>query len=113
MRVAGHVTRTERAAVQEELHAFEVGVAPDVDLLSLAAAPVPVRKEVQDGVVAPPRLVVVEVVLREAADVQDAEVRVDARPFVGRRLAAVIEAGPDEAAGEPETDGVMAPPRLG
>ena len=69
-------------------------------------------KRCSTGLVAPPRLVVVVVVLRKAARVHHAEVRADARPLVRRRLAAIVEAGPDEAAGEPGARREVRPPRL-
>src|SRR5208282_4606575 len=40
----------------------------------------------------------------------DAEVRIDARPRIRRRLAAIIKARPDETPGEPRTVGKPAPP---
>ena len=76
-------------------------MGPDVDLLAFPARPVPVRKQVQHGLLAPPGLVIEEIVLRKAAGVHDAEVRGDARPGVERRrLAAIVEARPHEAAGD-------------
>ncbi len=96
--VLRHVLRAEAAAVVEELDAVEVRVDPDGDVLALEAGPVPVREDVQHRRRRPPRLVVVERVLREPAEVDDAVLRADVRPRVRRRLAAIVEAGPHEAA---------------
>ena len=68
------------------------------DFLAFLARPVPVRQQVQHGVRRPPRLVIVKVVLRKTARVQNAEMRIDARPPIGRRLAAIIKTRPDKAA---------------
>ena len=62
--------------------------------------PVPVRQHVHERLAREERLVQVERVLREAAGVENAPVRADARPPVRRRLAAVVEAGPGEQAGD-------------
>ena len=75
--------------------------------------PVPVRKQVQRRLFAPPCLVVIEVVLGETAHVHDAELRVDGRPSVGRRLATIVKAGPGEAADLPLLRAVEFPPLLG
>src|ERR1017187_1321832 len=66
----------------------------------------------QDGVRCPPRLVIIKIVLRETAYVEDAEMRIDARPAVRRRLTAIIKTGPDKAAGEPRAFGEITPPAL-
>src|SRR5258706_16152875 len=39
--------------------------------------------------------------------------RIDARPYVGRRLAAIIKSRPHEAAAQPRTVGEITPPSLG
>src|ERR1035437_3550994 len=71
------------------------------------------RREVQHGVRRPPRLVVIKGVLRKSAGVENAEVRVDARPPIGRRLAAIIKTGPDERTGKPRPLGEETPPAFG
>src|SRR5689334_16126447 len=111
MAVARHLLRGAQAlAVQEQLDPLGVAVDPDIDRLPLLARPVPVRQQVGNGLIAPPGPVIVVAVLGEAADVQDAEVRVDAGPAVRRRLAFVVETGPDEAAGDERALG-DGPPR--
>src|ERR1017187_171417 len=60
----------------------------------------------------PPRFVVVEVVLRKSAHVHNAELRVDGRPSVGSRLAAVVEAGPGKSTRFPLMRAVELPPSL-
>ena len=50
---------------------------PHADDLAFALLPVPMRKQMQDGLIAPPGFVIEVVVLGEAAHVQDAELRVD------------------------------------
>src|SRR5205814_1157881 len=88
--------RPKALTVQKQLHPVRVAVAPDGDRLALFPRPVPVRQQLDQRPGPPPGLVVEEVVLREAADVHDPEVGVDAGPAVGCRLALVVEAGPDE-----------------
>ena len=51
-------------------------------------------------------------ILGEAAQVDDAELRTHRGPAVRRRLAAVVEAGPGESAGQPVARAVEAPPLL-
>src|SRR5258708_19314934 len=63
--------------------------------------------------VAPLCLVIMKIVLGEAAGIHDAEMRVDTWPLVRRGLAAIIEAGPGKSAGHPGTLGVNGPPILG
>src|SRR6266851_7232871 len=86
---------------------------PDRDDLALAFLPVPVRKKMQDGILPPPSLVVIEVVFREAAHVNDAELRVDGWPTIWSGLPTIVEAGPGKATGEPFTSGVELPPLFG
>ena len=62
------------------------------------------------GLRGPPRLVVEEGVLGEPADVDDAVLRADVGPGVGRGLAAVVEAGPHKPAGQPRPRIAEAPP---
>src|SRR5260370_22023723 len=63
--------------------------------------------------VGPLCLVIMKIVLGEAAGIHDAEMRVDTWPLVRRGLAAIIEAGPGKSAGHPGTLGVNGPPILG
>src|SRR5260370_3136293 len=63
--------------------------------------------------VAPLCLVIMKIVLGEAAGIHDAEMRVDTWPLVRRGLAAIIKAGPGKSAGHPGTLGVNGPPILG
>src|SRR5580692_6161637 len=86
---------------------------PDSDLFALHAGPVPVRKKMQHGLLSPPRLVVVEGVFGKSAGVDDAVLRADVGPAVGRGLAAIVEAGPHEAAGQPGAGVAETPPAFG
>src|SRR5579871_943756 len=61
----------------------------------------------------PPGFVVVEVIFGKATHVDDAELRVDRGPSVGRGLAAIIETGPGKAACKPFARRVKLPPLLG
>src|SRR5271170_134800 len=70
------------------------------------------RQQMQNDFVAPPRLIVIKIVLRKTAGVHDAELRTDARPVVRRRLTAIIKTRPDKSAGEPWTRGKKWPPVL-
>src|ERR1051326_6803385 len=67
----------------------------------------------QHRVCRPPGLVIVEDVLRKSARVENAEMRVDARPPIWRRLAAIIETGPHKPTGQPRTVGKVSPPAFG
>ena len=96
-----HRLLAERRAVQKEFNLFAVAEGLDENFLTFAARPVPVRREMQHGVRRPPRLVVIKSVLRKTARVENAEVRVDARPPIWRRLATIIKTGPDKRAGKP------------
>src|SRR5678815_2787279 len=62
--------------------------------------------------ICPPGLIVVEVVLDEPTGVEHAEMRTYAWPRVRRRLAPIVEAGPDEPAGNPATRREMCVPGL-
>ena len=99
---AGHGLRAQRRAVEEELDAVRVGIGPHGD--GLAGRPAgPVHRHDVDhrrSRGAPLALIEIEDVLREAGGVDGAEVRALRRPAVGRRLADVIPAGPDELAGD-------------
>src|SRR3954466_8337046 len=61
----------------------------------------------------PPGAVIEVIVLGKAAGVENSELRADAREFgVGSRLAAIVEAGPDETAGDVRAVGDDGPPFL-
>src|SRR5580692_9340614 len=100
-------------SVQKYFHGITIGMHPYGDWLTIALVPVPVRKQVQYGLRSPPRLVVIEVIFGEAAHVDDAELRVNRRPSIGRGLAAIVEASPGEAAGEPFARRIELPPLFG
>src|SRR5512141_598167 len=88
-------------------------MTPDTDFLPFLAAPIPMWKEVQDRLGPPPALGVAEVVFREAARIENAEVRTDTRPAVGRRFTAIIESRPCEPAREVRALVINRPPMLG
>src|SRR5215813_6284231 len=71
------------------------------------------RKQMQHRFVLPPRSVVIEDVFGKAAGVENSKMRTDARPRVRRRLAAIVEAGPTERAGEKRALRKYLPPTLG
>src|SRR5258708_1177295 len=73
---------------------------PHVDRLSFAAGPIPVRQHMDYRFRTPPGLIVVVAILRKAALIHDAEVRIDAGPAVRRWLALIVEPGPDETTGD-------------
>src|SRR6185436_8167210 len=75
--------------------------------------PVPMRKQMQHRFPSPPGLVVIVVVLGKAADVDDAELRADGGPAIGRRLTAIVETRPGKSAGEILTRGIKLPPLRG
>src|SRR5574344_1805097 len=86
-------------AVQEELGLVAARIARDGNLLALAAVPGPVRQEVHGfAAVVPERAVEVIAVLRERAEVADAEERAAADQAARTRLAEVVNARPDELA---------------
>src|SRR5208337_4362773 len=112
MRVAYHFLASPALPVEIQLDSFQVRVDPNLYLLAFPALPIPVGEQVQDRLGSPPSLVVIIVVLGEATGIHDAKVRVDARPFVRRRLATIIESGPGEAAGNKRALVVNPPPRF-
>src|SRR5512137_1839475 len=59
------------------------------------------REDVQHRFFTPPRLVVVDGVLREATLVHDCVLGPRRRPFEWRRFAAIVETRPHETAGQP------------
>src|SRR5881398_2890844 len=64
----------------------------------------------ENGLVSPLGLVVIKIVLGEAAGIHDAEMRVYTWPLVRRGFAAIIETGPGKSAGHPRTLGINRPP---
>ena len=113
VRIIRHRLPAEALAVQEQFDLLAIAVAPHVNVLAFLARPVPMRQQMQHRLVRPPRLVILKVVLGKTAGVEDAEMRIDARPVVRRRLAAIIKTRPDESAGEPRTHREEAPPAFG
>src|SRR5690348_15260590 len=99
-------------AIQEELHFIKIRMHPNANDLTFPLFPVPVRKQMQDGLTSPPSLVVEVVVLGKTTHVYDAELRVDRRPAVWRRLAAIIEASPSKATRQPFASRIEFPPLL-
>src|SRR6185436_19807679 len=91
----------------------KIGVHPNLDGLAFAFFPIPVRKQMQDWVLSPPSLVIVEVVFGKTAHVHNAELRVDGRPAVRGWLPAVIESGPGKSASQPFPRCVESPPLFG
>src|ERR1035437_3802295 len=71
------------------------------------------REQMQHGLGRPVGLIIVEIVFRKTAHVQNAEMGVDAGPAIGCRLAAIIETRPDESAGRPRTGIIIRPPDFG
>src|SRR5208282_2398764 len=84
--------------VHHEFHFVQVRVNPDWNLVAFSAVPVPVREQMQRGLLAPPRFVIVKVVLRETAHVQNAELRVNRGPAIGGWLTTIVETSPGEPA---------------
>src|SRR6185503_2865056 len=70
------------------------------------------REEMQNLFAGPPGLVVVKRVFRKSAHVDDAVLRADVRPSVGRGFTAIIEAGPHKPTGKPRARIAEAPPTL-
>src|SRR6185437_10652183 len=101
------------APIEEQLDFLEIGVHPDGHRLAQALCQVPVGEKMQHRLPAPPTLVIEEVVLREAAGVDDAELGVDGWPTVRSRLTAVIEARPGKPAGQVLARSIELPPLLG
>src|SRR5215472_16764989 len=108
-----HLLRAEALSVEEEFDFIHIGVNPNGDFLAFVSGPVPVRKEMEHRPLRPPGLVIEECVLGKAADVDDAILRADVRPAIGRGLTAIIKAGPDEAASEPFLRIAKTPPPFG
>ena len=99
----------QRATVEQQLHVLGVAVDAHVDRLAFAARPVPVRQQVDHRLGGPGGLQVVAAVLQRAGRVHHPELGRHGRPAEGRGLAAVVEAGPDEHAGQEGPLGIEAP----
>src|SRR5204863_9793956 len=61
----------------------------------------------------PPGFVVKEIVLGEAAHINDAKLRVDRRPSIGSRLPAIVKTGPGKSPGQPFPSCIEFPPLFG
>src|SRR5207342_3253559 len=97
-------------AVDQELNLVHVRVHPYRNLFAFPAREVPVRKHMNYRILAPPGLVVEEVVFRESAHIHNSKLRIDRRPPIRSWLAAIVEAGPCEATGLPLAGAVERPP---
>src|SRR5207302_9971957 len=93
--------RSLALAIEEDLNRVEIRMHPHRDRLALTLIPIPVGKQMQNRFRSPPRLVIIEVVFGKAAHIDDAELRINGRPCVGRGLAAIVKSGPGETSGEP------------
>src|ERR1700674_2213714 len=96
--VAGLSLLAQRLAIEEQLHLVAVVIGPHIHSVTLL--PVPMRKDVQDGLVGPLALVHVESIFGKAGQIDDAEVRAARRPGIRCRLADVIPTGPDKLTGK-------------
>src|SRR5487761_2352439 len=67
----------------------------------------------QHHVCGPPSLIIPRDVLPKTAGVENAEMRIDARPGIRRRLTAIIKTRPHEAAAQPWARGKDAIPLFG
>ena len=110
--VLGHGFAFQPFAVDRQLHFVAIAVNPDIYRVSFVACQVPVGQDVQHGLVRPPSLQVVSLIFREAAIVQDAELRARSGKLHRVRLAAVVETGPVEQAGQIGTLVVKLPAAL-
>src|SRR6202041_3133083 len=108
-----NVLAAQTLTIHEQLYFLRVRIDPDGNHVPFPAFEIPVRKQMERWLGSPPGFVVVESVLGETAHVHDPELRVDRRPAVGRRFAAIVKAGPGKAAGFPLTRAVELPPLLG
>src|SRR5579864_1704546 len=99
----------EAFPVEKELDLFAIAMRPHADGLAFFPRPIPVRKNVQDGLRSPPRLIIKESVLGKAARVDNAEMRADTGPVVRRRLAAIIESRPEKSTREKRARRVKIP----
>ena len=69
-------------------------ITPHIDLLTLQ--PVPVREEVQDGLVGPLTLIHIIYILRLTCQIDDTEVTAACREGIGSRLTNIVETCPDK-----------------
>ena len=111
--VARHVFFPERDAIQEQLDGLVIAEADDGELLTLPPRPVPVRVQVEHGLIGPPGFDVIGGVLRESTRVEETEMRDDPGPAGRPRLAAKIEPGPEEQAREEGPCRVVIPALFG
>src|ERR1035438_8682746 len=103
----------EGLAIVKQLDFIQIRVHPDRYLITFPALEVPMRKKMDHRLLAPPRFVVKECVLRKSAHIDNAKLRIDRGPAVGRRLAAIVEAGPGKAARLPLARPIERPPLFG
>jgi hypothetical protein len=75
MRILFHVLRAETLTIEQQLHFIQIRVHPDRDFLPLHPRPIPVREEMQNRLVGPPRLVVEKRILRETAGIDNSILR--------------------------------------
>src|ERR1035438_4083020 len=99
-----------RDTIHQQLYFVQIGIHPDRNLGAFLAVPVPMRKQMQRRLRAPPGFVVVKVVLGEPAQVDNAEVGTDRWPTKWCRFAAVIEARPREPTCRPIPLTIKLPP---
>src|SRR5579872_1678260 len=107
VRIPWHSFSAEAFTVQEEFNVVQIAEASDINLFAFLTAPVPMRQKVEDGLVAPPGLIVEVVVLGKSSKVNRAVIRDDVGPAV---LATIVKAGPGKSAGEPRSSGIVRPP---
>ena len=113
MPVLHHRLPPQAPPVQDQLDRLAIAVDPDRHRLLRAPRPVPVREQVQHRLSAPPRAVVMIIVLRKAAQVHLTEVRDILRPAFERcRLTAIVKPSPHEPAAQERPRVVETPPGL-
>src|SRR5215471_19021610 len=99
-------------AVQKKLNLVKIGMHPHRNRFALSLLPIPMRKQVQDRFLTPPRLVVIKVVFGKAAHIYNAELRVDRGPAIRSWFAAIVETGPGKSSRQPFPGGIEFPPLL-
>ena len=99
--------------IEDQFNFIGIRINPNIFFLALIASPIPMRKDVNNSLISPPRLVIVVNILWETARVHDPEVTVDRWPSGWSRFASIVEAGPYEATHEPFASGGIRPPLLG
>ena len=110
--VLRHLLAAQFLAVHREFHLVAVAVGPDFHLLALVSLQVPMREDVQHGLVGPPRLQVPRLVFGESAVVENAKLRVVGGIAERVGLATVVEARPEEQASRPGPVGIELPAAL-